>query len=204
MIYEILSQAFKQKFYVISYERLKNEQADRYLERYMAKHQLLKPKIIMHNDQPFGFKGLSKKLASLDKIAIFCEIDYFIEPDLGEKYVEDFDLYAEIQLDKLTNMTKLIRLAKLYKKYLSVEQVKSLTETNTLFIVSSKLNEVIIEFIDQDFEEEMIEDRGLESIASLYLMKFSAFLKSFDELIKEEKRNYKKKKPITTRRKART
>ncbi|MFA5879566.1 MAG: hypothetical protein WC860_05265 [Candidatus Margulisiibacteriota bacterium] len=204
MIYEILNSVFKQRFYITSFERLKSEQNNRYIESFIAKHQLLKPKIIMHDDQPFGFKGLSRKLASLDKIGIFCEISYVIEPEVKEKMIEDFDLYAEVHVEKLVNITKMIKLAKLYGKYLYVEQVKSLTDNNTLFIISSKLNEIIIDFIDQDLEEEMIEDKGLDSIVNLHLMKFSAFLKVFDELIKEEKKNFKNTKRLTTRRKLRT
>ena len=40
----------------------------------MAKHLLLKPELIVVNDQPHGFKQASQRVKTLEKFPIFVEI----------------------------------------------------------------------------------------------------------------------------------
>jgi len=184
MLHELLTRALKKHLYVTSFERYKSEFSDTYLERYTAKHIDLKPELIVVNDQPFGFKKSEAGSANLELFPIFCEVEYTVDPDQN-RFLEQFDLYAETSYSFRDKLSELISLAEVYSKTIQIERVKRLDDPNSqVVVIYSKLSELFVEeFLEKDMEDDLISEKDLESIFDLHILSFSNFLKVLDEVV---------------------
>lgn len=185
MLYDSLTKFIRQYFYITSYERLKNETTGSVLERFSVKHPLLKPELIVQNDQPFGFKSIPKEYLSLENYPIFCEIQSIILEENSCRYVELCDIYAEIQLpENHMHRKAIIELSRIYGKSLSVEEIKELNGLNLPYLsVSSRIQDALLEMINMDIDEEQMSDYEIVAMFEHYFMHFNHFIKAIDPIL---------------------
>ncbi len=204
MIYDLLINSFKKKLYVVSYEKFKSDTANRFIERFILKHSLLKPKIILHNEQPFGFEQTAKQHLTLEKFGIYGEIIYYIDEDDTTNYLEGFNLYAEREIDDFTNkLTKLITLGATYQKYIDLERVQTLGESFNMLVISSKLEDQLMDFVEEESDNFISTSDLITSTINIYLSKFLEFIKEVDNILYPKKKLAREKKVYKINRKTR-
>tara|TARA_B100001029_G_C14791391_1_gene302025 strand:+ start:41 stop:643 length:603 start_codon:yes stop_codon:yes gene_type:complete len=184
MVYEKLTEFLRQNFYIILSERFQSDSSSIVLERYMAKHHLLKPELIVVNDQPHGFKQASKRIKTLEKFPIFIEIEYSQISDT-EKYVENVEIYAESQVKFDDYLDEIKYLGNVFSKTLMIEATVPLSpkSDNTLFVYSKVSDLFLEEYLEQDLEEGLINVSDIESMIDNYLTSFIHSIKLLDDVI---------------------
>ncbi len=188
MIYDLLIRLLKKHFYILYSEKFKNESSMIYLERFVAKHPLLKPELIVVNDQIHGFKRVSEHLLSLENYPIYFEIEYTESND--EKFVENVDLYAEARVKYHKRLTDLAYLGNIYAKTIIIEQLKRLNEpSQESILIYSRLNEQFNEgYVEQDMEEGLINENELHLLMDVNMLSFVNFIKLMDDIVVKGKR----------------
>ncbi len=184
MVYEKLTELIKKQFYIVFFEKFKSETSNTYIERYVAKHPLLKPEIIIINDQVQGFKKVKEKHQSLERFPILIEIEYS-QDDINENYIESIELYTEIEFKANKGITDTINLANAYAKTISLEKIKRLnTNTDAIYLVHSKIGDMIQEeFFNKDFTENFIPESEVELMLEVNLVSYINFIKILDEIL---------------------
>jgi hypothetical protein len=183
MLYDVLKKSVKKHFYITYFEKFKSESSEYYIERYVAKHPLLKPKLIVHNDEPYGFKNVTKTVASLENFPIYCEYEYLIDED-GEKVIENFDLYSETHLKISDKIIKAIELSKNYANTLSVERINSLNnQAEQMLVISSNLFSFLLEKLEQDFLGDRVNTLDIEAGINTYFKNFNDFIQKLDTIL---------------------
>lgn len=197
MMYDLLMQQLRKHFYLVFHERYQNEGSHNHvIERHGGKHPLLRPELIVVNDQVHGFKRVNKRYTSLENFPIFVEIEYVI--DEGEKFVEFIDLHAEALIKFKNRIKDLTYLANVYQRTVVVENIQTLTSPiEESLVIYSRLNEVLTEIgITQDQDDEnTIPERSDEMsesefslIVETYLVSFVNFLKAVDDVVVKGKK----------------
>lgn len=184
MAYNDLIRCLRKTFYVTSYERFESKHSDRKLERYVAKHPLLTPKLIVVNDQAHGFRRISSRLQSLEEFPIYCEIEFYASPEVDRAEVVDIvDLYSEVHLSLKGGIQKLNDLVAEYDDYVIVERSKRIGSPEiSSILIYSKLGELFLErFFEEELLEGLIQTDELETLITEYLQQFTKFIKVFDE-----------------------
>ncbi len=188
-------QQLKKHFYLVFHERYHNEgNKDHVLERHGGKHPLLRPELIVVNDQVHGFKRVNKRYSSLENFPIFVEIEYII--DEGEKFVEFIDLHAEALIKFKNRLKDLTYLANIYHRTIVVENIQTLTSpVEESLVIYSRLNEVLTELgFNQDDEndnpetEKEMSESEFSLIVETYLVSFVNFLKAVDDVVVKGKK----------------
>mgnify|MGYP001213908615 CR=1 FL=1 len=129
--------------YIIYSEKYTNLPKDAFVERYVAKHPLLKPELIVVNDQLHGFKKTAKRLSSLEELPIYLEIEGVIEDEVY--YIDSFDLYCETNLNCQKRLIDMIYVSNLFSKYIKVERnIDVANPKKETLIISSKLQEAML------------------------------------------------------------
>ena len=129
--------------FIIYSEKYNNITQDAFVERYVAKHPLLKPELIVVNDQLHGFKKTAKRLSSLEELPIFLEIEGVIEEELY--YIDSFDLYCETNLNCQKRLIDMIYLTNLFSNYVKVERnIDVSNPKKESLVISSKLQELLL------------------------------------------------------------
>ena len=197
MMYDLLMQQLRKHFYLVFHERYQNEGSHNHvIERHGGKHPLLRPELIVVNDQVHGFKRVNKRYTSLENFPIFVEIEYIV--DEGEKFVEFIDLHAEALIKFKNRIKDLTYLANVYHRTVVVENIQTLTSPiEESLVIYSRLNEVLTEIgITQDQDDEnTIPERSDEMsesefslIVETYLVSFVNFLKAVDDVVVKGKK----------------
>ena len=184
MVYNTLTDYIKKYFYIILSERFKADNSSIILERYMAKHHLLKPELIVVNDQPHGFKQASKRIKTLEKFPIYMEIEYSQLSDT-ERYVENVEIYAETQINFQDYLDEIKYLGDTYSKTILIEATVPLSpkSDNALFVYS-KISELFSEeYLENDLEEGLIKVSDIEAMIDTYLTSFRNSIKVLDDVI---------------------
>ena len=114
----------KKHLYIVFKENFTSD-SNTFIERYVAKHPLLKPELIVINDQIQGFKKASKKVSSLEDFPIFLEIEGLLN-DEESCYIDGIDLYAEANVNCQKRLSDIIYLSKMYAQHVSLERVLEL------------------------------------------------------------------------------
>lgn len=186
MVYDILMKLLQHHLYVVMKEKFKSESADVFVERYVAKHLLLRPELIVVNDQLYGFKKMSEKFKSLEKLPIYFEIEYTQNED-QEKVIENFDLYAETQAKTSECLAEIGFLANLYSKTISVEHTHYLNAPGeeSLLVYSKMMDIFSEEDFEMDIEEGLISEDEAALMIEVHLIGFVNFLKLLDEILEE-------------------
>ncbi|MCP4049365.1 MAG: hypothetical protein GY730_01475 [bacterium] len=184
MTYDSFIKLVRKHMYVVFFEKFKNEHAPGYIERYVAKHNLLKPGFLVLNDQVHGFKRVSKNLRSLENFPIYLEFEYS-ENEKGEKYIEEVELYAEAKISSSLNLSDLVYLADVYNKTIIVEKVKRINDLNSeSYIIYSRLGEVIQEeFMEEDLMHGCVSKSEIDLMIEVNLVSFVNFIKLMDEML---------------------
>ena len=107
-----INDLIKQFLYIIYTETYQNKTNSTFIERYVAKHPLLKPELIVINDQIQGFKKVSKKVMSLEEFPIYLEIE-------GMDVIENLNLFDVNNIPLLSNLFQLSNIDPYYTRYKS-------------------------------------------------------------------------------------
>jgi hypothetical protein len=184
MIYDALLKLVQKHIYIVFKERYKNEHSHTYIERYVAKHPLLKPEVIVINDQPHGFKKVADSVSSLEKFPIYLEIEYTLGED-DEKYIDNVDLYAEAKIKIAEKETDVLYLSKVYSKTISLESVKRINDpTYEALFIYSKIGQLFSEdYLEQDVEDGLIAESELGLMFEVNIVSFLNFLKTLDDVL---------------------
>ncbi|NBV84124.1 hypothetical protein EBR57_08410, partial [bacterium] len=174
--------------YLVFHERYKNENASIYIERFGAKHPLLKPEFIVVNDQVHGFKKQNDRYLGLEKFPIFVELEY--ADDEGEKLVEGIDIHAEANIKLKDKLSDVVKLATYFEKTVVVERTRLLTDSSEeSLIIYSKIGEMYAaSYIEDDLDEGELSEDELTAMIEKYLTSFSTFLQALDELTGRRKK----------------
>ncbi|MFT5170965.1 MAG: hypothetical protein ACI9BD_000737 [Candidatus Marinamargulisbacteria bacterium] len=189
MVYNTLVKLIRKHLFIISNEKFRSENNSLVLERYIAKHPLLKPEFFVVNDQVHGFKKTSKRISSLEKFPIFVEIESIYDADMDETLVDSMDLYVEAKINPEIILEDIQYLAGIYSKTIMIDRVARINdESQASLMVYSKLNDL---FLNHFFEEEMEDGSMSESEFSMMievnLVSFVNFVKILDDVIKGKK-----------------
>jgi len=188
MVYELLTRLLRKHLYLVFHERYKNENASIYIERFGAKHPLLKPEFIVVNDQVHGFKKQNDRYLGLEKFPIFVELEY--ADDEGEKLVEGIDIHAEANIKLKDKLSDVVKLATYFEKTVVVERTRLLTDSSEeSLIIYSKIGEMYAaSYIEDDLDEGELSEDELTAMIEKYLTSFSTFLQALDELTGRRKK----------------
>ena len=142
----------KEFLYIIYSENYINKSNNTFIERYVAKHPLLKPQFIVINDELQGFKKVSKKVTSLEEFPIYLEIEGVYEN--GSSFlIESIDLYSETEINCQDRLSDIIYLTNLFRNYVTFQRNIDLSNPKEeSIIITSKIQDYLI----MKFETEMI------------------------------------------------
>ncbi len=184
MIYTILTKLLKLHLFIVLSEKFKSESSELFVERYVAKHHLLRPEFIVVNDQVHGFKKTSEALKSLEEFPIYLEIEYSQTED-QEKLIENIDLYAESHSKSSGKLTDIGYLANLYSKTVSIEHIYHLNiPGEESLIIYSKINDILTEgYLEEDLKEGLVSETEISLMVEVYLLGFLNILKRLDEIL---------------------
>ena len=130
--------------YIIYSEKYENLSKDAFVERYVAKHPLLKPELIVVNDQLHGFKKSAKRLSSLEELPIYLEIEGVVEENMY--YIDSFDLYCESNINCQKRLIDMIHISNLFSKFVKVERnINVANPKQEKLVISSRLQESMID-----------------------------------------------------------
>ncbi|MBH37827.1 hypothetical protein CL658_02220 [bacterium] len=199
-----INNLIKEFLYIIYSETYHNKSNNTFIERYVAKHPLLKPELIVINDQIQGFKNVSKKVTSLEEFPIYLEIEGMYE-DENIYLIESIDLYSETSINCQSRLTDIIYVTNLFNNFLSFERTIDVsTPKEESIIITSKIQDYLIiksesdtlkslNYSDSSNEEEeddikdiVINIDQFNNILRLHLRFFVEFIKiCHDILIKD-------------------
>ncbi len=198
----------KKHIFIIFSEKYTNASNQTFIERYVAKHPLLRPELIVVNDQIHGFKKLSKKVGSLEEFPIYLEIEgifkeseSFIEEedDVDENgdnelecFIDSIELYSENQLNCQDRLTDVIYLANQFEEFVRLERVINVNDPKIEnIIVTSKIQEFLVQLSDIDDENEtneiFIEMKTFNLLLEQHLIYFTAFIRILDDILVKKK-----------------
>ena len=142
----------KEFLYIIYSENYINKSNNTFIERYVAKHPLLKPQFIVINDELQGFKKVSKKVTSLEEFPIYLEIEGVYDDD-SSFLIESIDLYYETEINCQDRLSDIIYLTNLFRNYVTFQRNIDLSNPKEeSIIITSKIQDYLI----MKFETEMI------------------------------------------------
>ena len=142
----------KEFLYIIYSENYINKSNNTFIERYVAKHPLLKPQFIVINDELQGFKKVSKKVTSLEEFPIYLEIEGVYDDD-SSFLIESIDLYSETEINCQDRLSDIIYLTNLFRNYVTFQRNIDLSNPKEeSIIITSKIQDYLI----IKFETEMI------------------------------------------------
>jgi len=168
MQYENFVSLIKKHVYVTAIETFDNPESEQFVDRFIGKHPLLKPELIIEDDNLQGFKSANRRLKSLEKFPIFVEIEGLLEED--EKWIDSIDLYTEAQVKCQSRISDIMYLARRFEKTCVVDRIIRLTDLQSEYLViMSKLQDIF------PFDE----DEDMEILA----MEIDNYLKDFINLI---------------------
>ena len=188
MIYNLLTTLIKRHFFVVYSDRFSSDTSATHVERYVAKHFLLKPELIVVNDQIHGFKKVADKLKSLENYPIYIELEYsYFEEEI--RLIENIDIYAEANIKYTEKLSDIAYLARLYNKSVNVERVQPLNgEGSESLVIYSKIPTLFSEgYLEQDMEEGVLTESEAKMMMDVHLISFVNFIKLLDDIVNHGK-----------------
>ncbi len=172
----------KNHLYIVFNENFYNESKSTFLERYVAKHPLLKPELIVVNDQLQGFKKASKKITSLEDFPIFLEIEGLRDDE--NCFIDSIDLYAEANINSQKKLSDIIFLSNLYQDYVYLERVLDVSRAgDESLMITSKIQEQLMELTIDNPEDGFIELEVFIKILKNHLTIFCHIIQVLNEVI---------------------
>ncbi|RAP30816.1 hypothetical protein DID78_02050 [Candidatus Marinamargulisbacteria bacterium SCGC AG-343-D04] len=192
-----IKETIKKQIYIVYSEKFDNTSSKTFIERYVAKHPLLRPELIVVNDQLHGFKKISKKLATLEEFPIYLEIEGVVEDD--SHFIDSIELYCESHINCQGRLKDIIYLTNMFEDYISLDRVISIEnpEEESL-IITSKIQDFLINIAESSLSKRDDEDDDERSelfieldifneLLERYLKYFIDFIKFCDDLIIKNK-----------------
>tara|TARA_X000001036_G_C20465322_1_gene719230 strand:+ start:181 stop:843 length:663 start_codon:yes stop_codon:yes gene_type:complete len=209
LLHKLIIERLKKHVHVVDGVMFTSDDGHSILERFIGKHPLLKPEMIVINDQPYGFKRLRKEFERLENYPIYCELEYTTAtPPPDDEAPSDrvlgtllyFDLYTEIPLQK--PLKKLPSWLQNFLPFVSLEHIQNLASPdNQSLIVCSRFSDKLDEeFADAPLDLDIADtnnsgaiEAALEEALSDYIQKpvahwhylFDNYLKNFLDVIKQ-------------------
>ncbi|RAP34318.1 hypothetical protein DID77_01465 [Candidatus Marinamargulisbacteria bacterium SCGC AG-439-L15] len=190
MVYSLLTNTLKKEFFIISFEKYRHTSSDRYVERYIAKHRLLTPELIVLNDQPHGFKKTREQIKSLEKFPVYCEIDYLEgEEDDSICVVESIDLFSEVTIQVQSKLQSIQDLCHLFEDFIDVDRIKRIGKDHqSSFAIHSKLGDIFLDrFLEKEIEEGKSSELDIQQFINTHLRMFNNFIQICNELFFKNK-----------------
>ena len=167
--------------YLVQKEHFSNDQSDIFVTKFVMKHPLLKPELIVENDHIQGFKSAGKRLVSLEKFPIYVEIEGELDPDTQEKVVTNVDLYSEANLKCQDRLSDVMYLAKRFKAVAILDRIIRLSNTHVEYLVIfSKLQEIMS---DAEDGEVPVDSDVLKKQIKKALLEYVNFIQCLHEVI---------------------
>lgn len=182
-MYDIVHTLIKRHFFQLYTETFEQKGSDIFVQRIVAKHPLLRPEFIVVNDELLGFKKAGDHIASLEKFPIFIEIEGFIEE--GQRIVHTLDVYAEGQVSVQDNLTEIIFLANMYKRFLSVDRIMRVNDPSkeTLMILSNVIDLFESGIYQELFFTDPYQQEQLGKAIETYFEGFTTFIQVMDDIL---------------------
>ena len=209
MSVSLIKQTIKKYLYIIFSEKYLNDDNKAFIERFVAKHPLLKPKLIVVNDQVHGFKKISQKVATLEEFPIYLEMEGLIEEE-GVVFIDAIDLYCETEIQCKDRLADVIYFSKMFSQFVSLERCIDVTKPlEESMVITSKIQDLLLQMFfveedDQDDELELmtthsemfIETRQFNALLSLHLRFFVEFIKVLHDILVKKKATSSVKKSV--------
>ena len=74
MIYQLLNELIRKSFYTIFFEKYENQVSNSCLESFVCRHPMVKPKLVVVNDEVVGFEPVEYVYKRLEKYSIYVVI----------------------------------------------------------------------------------------------------------------------------------
>jgi hypothetical protein len=146
MLYSRFLEILNKHLYQVEKEVFSNDDIGLFMARFVMKHHLLKPELIVENDTIQGFKSAGKRLSTLEKFPIYVEIEGEIDPDNGKKIIKNVDIYSEANLKCQDRLSDVIFLAKRFGDIAILDRIIRLSNTQIEYLVIfSKVQDVLPE-----------------------------------------------------------
>jgi hypothetical protein len=129
------------------------------IERGVGKHPLLRPELIVINDQLTGFKKIKKKLEALEELPVFYDIECYWDEEEAGWYIDYIDLYIEAEVSIQDHLSDAIYLSKLFQDVLVLDRVFNTSyESEESIRITSLINEALaVDLVDMEEEEMMLQ-----------------------------------------------
>lgn len=155
MRYEQFVELIKKNIYVTAKETFDNPESEQFVDRFVGKHPLLKPELIIQDDSLQGFKSTNRKYKSLEKFPIYIEIEGVIEDD--ERFIDSIDIYTEAHVKCQSRISDVMYLARRYEKTCIIDRIIRLTDLKAEYLViMSKIQEIFP--VDDDDESDLLKE----------------------------------------------
>ena len=174
MQYENFVSLIKKNIFITAKETFDNPESEQFVDRFVGKHPLLKPELIIEDGDLQGFKGTNRRLKSLERFPIFVEIEGVMEDD--EKWIDSIDIYTEAQVKCQSRISDVMYLARRFEKTCLVDRIIRLTDLQSEYIViMSKLQDVF-PIDEEDDTAQLTED------VDLYLKDFINLIQCINDV----------------------
>ena len=208
MSINLIKQTIKKYLFIIFSEKYTNDSNKTFIERYVAKHPLLKPEMIVVNDQLHGFKKMSKKVATLEEFPIYLELEGVVDEE-EMLLIDSIDLYCESEVQPGDRLVDVIYFAKLFSQFITLERsIDVASPLEETLVITSKIQEILLhmffdDFADVDEEQKekadmFIEIQQFNALLSLHLRFFIEFVKVLHDLLVKNRSLNSVKKDVET------
>ncbi len=183
MLYDVLLRVLQKHLYIVFREKFFNEDSEVQLERLISKHSLLKPELIVLDDEIQGFKKVSKQVKSLEKFPVYIEIE---SSDLDDnRIIENLDLYSETKIRCESHYEDIEYLAGVYNKTIKVERITRFNDPSyDALLIASTIGDVIdAHFLENDIDEALMTEQELELLFEVNIVSFLNFIKIMNDVL---------------------
>lgn len=178
MLYTRFLEILNKHLYQVEKEVFSNDDVGVFVARYVMKHHLLKPELIVENDRIQGFKSAGKRLSTLEKFPIYVEIEGEIDLDTGRKIINNIDIYSEANLKCQDRLSDVIFLAKRFGDIAILDRIIRLSNTQVEYLVIfSRVQDVLPEV------ESVISEQQSDIQIGKYLSDYVNFIQCLHEVI---------------------
>jgi len=166
MPYDRFISLLRRYIYIVYYERYVGSTYT--IDKMGGKHPLLKPEMIIINDQIQGFKRQQAHLESLEQFPVFIEVESM--GDGEDRLIESVDIQAELVGITVKSFSELSVIAGIYQNSVVLDRISTIGKSNSnSLMVSSRLGERLMEWGDLD---NPIDYRDLDKEIKQYLRDF--------------------------------
>jgi len=184
MPYDRFISLLRRYIYIVYYERYVG--ATYTIDKMGGKHPLLKPEMIIVNDQIQGFKRQQAHLESLEQFPVFIEVESM--GDGEDRLIESVDIQAELVGVTVKSFSELSVIAGIYQHSVVLDRISTIGKSNSnSLMVSSRLGERLMEWGDLDSP---VDYRDVDKEIKQYLRDFVDVIHSINLNLFGNKRDH--------------